>query len=49
VNRCFKPLEEWQRVATDVQGETLACGHYIAEEAPDALVAKVLPFLRDGG
>jgi haloacetate dehalogenase len=49
VNRCFKPLEEWNRVAADVRGETLPCGHYIAEEAPDALVAKVLPFLRDGG
>jgi len=45
VQRCFKPLDEWQRVATDVRGGPLPCGHYIAEEAPDALLAEVLPFL----
>jgi haloacetate dehalogenase len=46
VHRCFKPLEEWRRVAVDVRGETLPCGHYIPEEAPEALLAQVLPFLR---
>lgn len=45
VHRCFRPLEEWQRVATDVQGEALPCGHYIAEEAPDLLFQRVMPFL----
>ncbi|WP_280152142.1 alpha/beta hydrolase [Piscinibacter sp. XHJ-5] len=45
VHRCFQPLGEWQRVADDVRGEALPCGHYIAEEAPDLLVAKALPFL----
>ncbi len=45
VDRCFKPLEEWRHVATDVRGGPLPCGHYIAEEAPDALLAEVLPFL----
>lgn len=45
VNRCFKPLEEWRRVARNVKGQTLDCGHYIAEEAPEALLAKVQPFL----
>ncbi|MEQ1685167.1 MAG: alpha/beta hydrolase [Burkholderiaceae bacterium] len=45
VHRCFKPLDEWRRVATDVRGGPLSCGHYIAEEAPDALLAEVLPFL----
>lgn len=48
VRRCFKPLDEWRRIATDVQGGTLPCGHYIAEEAPDALLARVQPFLADG-
>jgi haloacetate dehalogenase len=28
-----------------VQGEPLPCGHYIAEEAPEALLDRVLPFL----
>jgi len=45
VGRCFDPLREWQLVADDVQGGALPCGHYIAEEAPDALLARVLPFL----
>ncbi len=45
VQRCFDPLAEWRRVAVDVRGEALPCGHYIAEEAPDALLEKVLPFL----
>ena len=45
VQRCFEPLAEWRRVATDVRGEPLPCGHYIPEEAPDALLAQVLPFL----
>jgi haloacetate dehalogenase len=45
VNGCFRPLEEWRRVATDVAGHALPCGHYIAEEAPQALLDDVLPFL----
>lgn len=45
VHRCFQPLQEWQRVAADVGGGPLPCGHYIAEEAPDALLARTLPFL----
>jgi haloacetate dehalogenase len=45
VHRCFEPLREWQCVADDVRGGPLPCGHYIAEEAPDALLASVLPFL----
>lgn len=45
VQRCFDPLSEWRRVATDVQGCALPCGHYIPEEAPRELLAQVLPFL----
>jgi haloacetate dehalogenase len=45
VQRCFKPLDEWRRVASQVQGRSLPCGHYIPEEAPEALLAEVLPFL----
>ncbi len=48
VHQCFKPLAEWQRVATDVRGHALPCGHYIAEEAPDALLGAALPFLLAG-
>jgi len=45
VHNCFKPLDEWRKVATNVEGEALGCGHYIAEEAPEALLARALPFL----
>lgn len=45
VQRCFQPLDAWRRVATDVRGGALPCGHYIAEEAPEALLAQLLPFL----
>jgi haloacetate dehalogenase len=45
VQRCFDPLAEWKRVADDVRGRPLPCGHYVAEEAPEALLAQVLPFL----
>ena len=48
VGRCFDPLAEWQRVAAGVQGGALPCGHYIAEEAPDVLLERVLPFLVQG-
>jgi haloacetate dehalogenase len=45
VHRCFDPLHEWRRLADNVRGEALPCGHYIAEQAPDALLARVVPFL----
>lgn len=45
VGRCFKPLEEWQKVAMDVRGKALPCGHYVAEEAPELLLAETLAFL----
>ncbi|WP_280190947.1 alpha/beta fold hydrolase [Delftia sp. PS-11] len=45
VHRCFQPLHEWQQVAGDVRGHALPCGHYIAEEAPQALLEAALPFL----
>jgi len=45
VHRCFRPLDEWCRVAREVSGEALPCGHYIPEEAPQALLDRVLSFL----
>lgn len=47
VGQCFDPLAEWRRLASRVSGQALECGHYIPEEAPDALLAEVLPFLAD--
>ncbi len=46
VERCFRPLDEWRRVARDVRGEALPCGHYIAEEAPTLLLEHVDAFMR---
>jgi len=48
VQRCFDPLAEWRKVADDVRGQALPCGHYIPEEAPEALLAAVRPFLDEG-
>ena len=45
IQRCFAPLEAWRHVSEHVDGEALACGHYIPEEAPEALLARALPFL----
>ncbi len=44
VHQCFRPLDEWRRVARDVRGGPLPCGHYVAEEAPDELLAEIVPF-----
>lgn len=46
VDKVVDPLAEWRRVALDVRGKALDCGHYVAEEAPEALLAEVLPFLQ---
>ncbi|RQH04732.1 alpha/beta fold hydrolase [Paraburkholderia dinghuensis] len=44
IERCFDPLGEWRKVARDVSGRSLACGHYIPEEASTELVAEMLAF-----
>ena len=39
-------LEIWREYATDVRGEAISeCGHFLAEEQPEAVLAKVVPFL----
>ncbi len=45
VARCFDPLAEWRRVANDVMGQALPCGHYIPEELPEELVREVITLL----
>lgn len=46
VNKCFKPLEDWQKVAKNVSGKTVACGHYIPEELPDELISEAIAFFK---
>jgi haloacetate dehalogenase len=40
------PLDVWKRWTKTVEGAPIDSGHFIAEEAPDALLARLLPFLR---
>lgn len=47
VQRCFDPLAEWRKVAADVRGQSVDCGHYIPEEAPEQLLSIALPFLAE--
>lgn len=48
IERCFDALALWREAAQDVRGHALPCGHYIPEEAPQALLGTALPFLRGG-
>lgn len=47
VARCFNPLAEWRLCADQVDGGSLPCGHYIPEEAPEALLEAVQGFLSE--
>ncbi len=44
VGSCFAVLDLWRACAADVSGRALACGHYIAEEAPDELLREMRAF-----
>jgi haloacetate dehalogenase len=35
VERCFRPLDDWAKVATEVSGRSLPGGHYLPEEVPE--------------
>jgi haloacetate dehalogenase len=45
VHRLFDPIADWRSVADDVRGRALPCGHYLAEEAPEATLAELGAFL----
>jgi Predicted hydrolases or acyltransferases (alpha/beta hydrolase superfamily) len=38
------PLAAWQEWANDVRGFPLDCGHYLAEEAPEATATALIEF-----
>jgi haloacetate dehalogenase len=46
VGKCFDVLALWRERASDVSGASLPCGHYIAEEAPQLLLAEALTFFK---
>ncbi len=49
VARCFDVLALWREVAIQVDGHALGCGHYIAEERPQDLLADMLNFFTPMG
>jgi haloacetate dehalogenase len=46
VGRCFDVLALWRDAAQNVSGHALDCGHYLAEERPDEVLAEMLDFLQ---
>ena len=40
-------LPVWRRWASDLRGEGLDCGHFLQEEAPVEVAARLLPFLQE--
>ncbi len=46
VGQCFDVLALWRERATQVAGSSVPCGHYIAEEAPELLLAQALDFFK---
>jgi haloacetate dehalogenase len=45
VARCFDPLADWRRVALDVEGRALPCGHFLPEERPRLVLGELRRFL----
>lgn len=41
-------LAVWRNWASDVRGGPIECGHFLPEEAPQATLAQLLPFLAEG-
>ncbi|MBC7599632.1 MAG: alpha/beta hydrolase [Polaromonas sp.] len=46
VGQCFDVMRLWRERALGVSGQCLPCGHYIAEEAPQLLLAQALNFFK---
>lgn len=45
IQAMFKPLSDWQEVASDVRGRALDCGHFLPEEKPAEVLAELRRFL----
>ena len=45
VGKTYDVLDIWRQRAKKVSGEGLPCGHFIPEEAPDAVLAALRTFL----
>jgi haloacetate dehalogenase len=45
IERTYDTLAVWRERAEEVSGKALPCGHFLAEEAPQATLAELLAFL----
>ena len=45
IQAMFDPLNDWREVASNVSGKALDCGHFLPEEAPDAVLRELRRFL----
>ncbi len=45
IQAMFDPLNDWREVASNVSGKALDCGHFLPEEAPDAVLRELKRFL----
>jgi haloacetate dehalogenase len=46
VEKCFRPLDDWRRVADNVRGRSLPAGHYLPEEVPDLVAGELENFFK---
>ena len=46
IERMFDCLADWRAVASSVTGRALACGHFLPEEAPRAVLRELRSFLK---
>ena len=46
VGKCFDVVALWRERAEQMTGNSLSCGHYIAEEAPELLLAQAFEFFK---
>jgi haloacetate dehalogenase len=44
VNQCFQPLEDWKKVAKNVSGKAVSCGHYFPKELPEKVIKEAITF-----
>ena len=42
----YEPLAIWRQWADTVEGFPLDCGHFVMEEAPEAITAALVPFFK---
>ena len=46
VNKTYDVLEVWKKYASNVEGKTLACGHFLPEEKPNEVIEEFINFFK---